>query len=179
MHSIWDPPKFTMEHSFDKYGKQHLIDPFQRYGFDAFVFAIDPTTNHSVHIPMFNVFGAVGDFEIRSRGTAATGELTYDSGIGLVTTQVESRVLRVEITQSAIAKAFVICLFLVNWMLTVGSVYITALIASRMLDASSVVAALPFSAPLTIPMVRSLYAGSLPSGASVGQFFAPSLRFAV
>ena len=168
-----------MEHSFDKYGKQHLIDPFQRYAFDAFVFAIDPTTNHSVHIPAFNVFDTVGDFVIQSHDTAARRQFSYDSGNGQVTTEVESRVLRGEITQSAIAKAFAICLVLVNWMLTVGSVYITALITSRMLDASSVVAALPFSAPLTIPMVRSLYVGSLPSGTSVGQSFVPSLRFAV
>ena len=125
---------------------------------------------------MFGVHDTVGDFVVRSHDMAATSELTYDSGNGLVTTEVESRVLRGEIMQSAIAKAFAICLVLVNWMLTVGSVYITALIASRMLDVSSVVAALPFSAPLTIPMVRSLYVGSLPSGASVGQSFAPSLQ---
>ena len=177
--SIWDPPKFITEHSFDRYSEQYLIDPFQRYGFDAFVFATDPTTNHSIHIAMFGVHDTVGDFVVRSHDTAATSELTYDSGNGLVTTEVESCVLRGEIRQSSIAKAFAICLVLVNWMLTVGSVYITALIASRMLDASSVVAALPFSAPLTIPMVRSLYVGSLPSGTPMGQFFVPSLRFAV
>jgi len=163
-----------MEHNFEEDGKQgpadNLVVLFQHYSFDAFVFAVDPTTNHSVRIAMFGVLGTFGDFIIRSHDTTATSEFTYDSGNGSVTTEVESRVLQGEITRSAIAKAFAICLFLVNWTLTVGSVYITALVVSRMLDANSVVAALPFSAPLTIPMVRSLYIDSPPPGTSVGQF---------
>ena len=143
--------------------------PFQRYSSNAFVFTIDPTTNHSIRIAMFSVLDVLGNFAIRSRDAEDTNEFTYDSGGGLVIREVESRVLRVEITQSAIAKAFAICLFLVSWMLTVGSVYTTALVASRMLDANSVVAALPFSTPLTIPMVRSLYIDSPPLGTSIGQ----------
>ena len=123
---------------------------------------------------MFGVHDTVGDFVVRSHDTAATSELTYDSGIGQVTTEVESRVLRGEIKQSAVAKSFAICLVLVNWMLTVGSVYVTALVTSGMLDANSVVAALPFSAPLTIPVVRSLYTNSPPLGTSVGRSCIPS-----
>ena len=167
-----------MEHTFDKYENptENLMIPFQRYSFNAFVFAIDPTTNHSFHIVTFGVFDTVGDFVIRSHDVADTSEFTYDSGNGLVTTEVESRVLRVEITRSAIAKAFAIWLVLVNWTLTVGSVYITALVASRMLEANSVIAALPFSAPLAIPTVRSLYVDSPPLGTSIGQSCAPSFR---
>jgi len=175
-----------VEHTFNKYGKRGRAEnpmvPFQHYSFNAFVFAIDPTTNHSIRIATLGVLGILGDFVVRSHDVADTSEFTYNSGNGLVTTEVESRVLRVEITRSAIAKAFAICLFLVNWALTVGSVYITALVASRMLEANSVVAALPFSAPLTIPMVRSLYAVSPPPGTSIGQFCIPSFlpfRFAV
>jgi len=153
--------------------------PFHHYSFNAFAFAVDPTTNHSIHVAVFSVLDALGDFIVRSHDTADTNEFTYDSGNGLATTEVESRVLRAEITRSAIAKAFTICLFLVNWTLTVGSVYITALVASRMLEADSVVATLPFSASLTIPMVRSLYVDSQPSGTSIGQSCTPSFRFAV
>ena len=87
--------------------------------------------------------------------------------------EVESHVLQAEITQSAIAKAFVACLFLVNWTLTVGSVYVMALVVSGMLDANCMVAALPFSAPLTIPMVRSLYINSPPLGTSIGWSHVP------
>ena len=176
--SIWDPPRFTTEHRFDEYGKRDPTENpmvlFQRYNFNAFVFAIDPATNHSVHIAMFGVLDTIDDFVVRSQDTAYTSNFTYDSGNGLVTTEVESRVLRGEITQSAIAKAIAICLFLVNWTLTIGSVYITALVASRMLEANSVVAALPFSASLTIPTIRSLYISSPPLGTSIGQSYVPS-----
>ena len=168
-----------MEQEFNRYGKrdptENPVVLFERYSFNAFVFAMDPTTNRSVHIVTFGVLGTVGDFVIRSHDTADTTEFTYDSGSGLVTTEVESRVLQGEITQSAIAKAFAICLFLVNWMLTVGSVYITVLVASGMLATNSMVAAFPFSAPLTIPTVRSLYADSPPFGTSIGQFCVPSV----
>ena len=143
--------------------------PFQHYYFNAFVFAVDPTTNHSVHIAMFGVFGTLCDFVIHSHDAVDTSELAHDSGNRPVDRGVEYRLLQVEITRSAIAKAFAVYLFLVNWTLTVGSVYVTALVVSRMLEAGSVVAALPFSAPLTIPMVRSLYIDSPPSETSVGQ----------
>ena len=167
-----------MEHRFDKYGKQNHTEnpvvPFQHYSFNAFVFAIDHTTNRSVRIDTFCVLDTIGDFVIHSHDAPDMTEFTYDSGSGLVTAEVESRVLQGEITQSAIAKALTISLFLVNWTLTVGSVYITALVASRMLEANCMVAALPFSAPLTIPMVRSLYIDSSPLGTSAGQSCVPS-----
>ena len=169
---MWDPPRFTVEHRFNKHGgedsTENPVDIFQHYNFNAFLLAIDPAMNHSVHIAMFGILGTLGDFDIRSRDAADTSEFIYDSGKGPVTTEVESRVLQVEITRSAISKAFAVCLFIANWVLTVGSVYITALVASRMLEANSIVATFPFSAPLTIPTVRSLYINSPPLGTCVG-----------
>jgi len=181
--SIWDPHTFTMEHRFDRNGKRDSVEsfmvPFHRFSFNAFAFAIDPTTNQSIPIVMFSVLDVLGDFIIRSHDAADANDFTYDSGNGLVTMEVEPRVLRAEITRSAIAKTFTICLILVNWTLTVGSVYITALVASRMLEANSMIATLPFSASLTIPMVRSLYVDSQPSGTSIGEFSIPSFRLTV
>jgi len=172
-----------MEHRFNRYGKQDSIEsfmvPFRHYSFNSFAFAIDPTTNNSIPIVMLSVLDALGGFIIRSHDAADMIEFTYDSGNGLVTTEVESRVLRAEITRSAIAKTFTVCLFLVNWTLTVGSVYITALVASRILEANSMVATLPFSASLTIPMVQSLCVDSQPSGISIGKSCAPPFRFVV
>ena len=167
-----------MEHRFEECGKwdpsEYLMIRFQCYSFNAFVFAIDPTTNNSVHITTFDVLDTLGGFVVRSHDVADTNEFTYDPGNGLVTMEVESRLLRGEITRSTIAKAFAVCLFLVNWMLTVGSVYITALVASGMLEANSMVAAFPFSAPLTIPTIRSLYIDYPPLGTSIGQSCVPS-----
>ena len=178
MCSVWDPPGFVTEHRFDKHGKwdptKDLLVLFQHYSFNAFAFAVDPTTNHSVPIVMFGVLDILGDFLIRSHDAGDTSGFTYDSGNGSVSTEVEVRLLWVEITQSAIAKAFAICMFLANWTLTVGSVYITALVALRQLEANSMVAALPFSALLTVPVIHSLYVNAPPSEISIGKSCTPS-----
>ena len=167
-----------MEHRFEKYGKRDrtadLMVPFHRYSFNAFVFAIDPTTNRSVHVAMFGVHDTLGDFVVRSHDAVATVEFPYDSRNGSVTTEVDPRLLQGESTRSTIARALAICLFLANWTLTVGSVYITGLVAARMLEANSIVAALPFGIPLSIPAIRSLYADSPPLAASIGQLCDPS-----
>ena len=163
-----DDPRLGSKSSHDR--TADLMVPFQRYSFDAFIFAVDPTTNHSVRIAMFGVDDTLGDFFIRSHDVADMSEFPCDSGNGSVTMEeVESRLLHGEIKRSAIAKAFAICLFIANWTLTVGSVYITALVAARMLEANSIVAALPFGVPLTIPAIRSLYVDSPPLGTSIGQ----------
>ena len=178
MHSLWDPPGFITEHRVNKRGKwdptKDLLVPFQRYSFNAFTFAIDPITNRSVHIAKFGILDVLHDFVVRSHDVADTRMFTYDSGKGLVTTEVESHLLRAEITRSAIAKAVATSMFLINWALSVGSVYITALVVSGKLEASSVIAVLPFSALLAIPAVRSLYIDSPPFGISIGKPCVPS-----
>ena len=108
------------------------------------------------------VADALGDFVIIPHSEAVTSKFTYDSGDGLLTTEIESCLLRVEITRSTVAKAFMISLWLINWSLTAGSIYVTALVAYGRLEANSMVAALPFSAMLTIPAIRSLRATSPP-----------------
>ena len=167
-----------MEHGLEKCGKrdpgEYLMVQFQRYCFNALIFAIDSTSNNSVHITTFGVLDTLDGFVVRSHDAADTSEFTCDSGNGLVVTEVQSHLLRGEITRSTIAKAFAVCLFLVNWTLTIGSVYITALVASRMLEANSMVAAFPLSAPLTIPTIRSLYIDYPPLGTSIGQSCIPS-----
>jgi len=173
MCSVIDPPRFTTDHQFDKCGKwdstQDLVVPFEHYNFHASAFAIDPLTNNSVQIAMVGIIDTLGDYIIRSYDATDTAKFTYESGDGLVTTEVESRVLRAEIERSAIAKAFLICLFIGNWAATVSSVYTTALVVFGKLEATSMIAALPFSALLAIPAIRSLYISSPPLGFSVGK----------
>ena len=186
MCSIIDLPRFTVEHQFDKRDKwdptQDLVVPFEHYGFHASVFAIDPLTNGSVQIAMFGILNILGDYFIRSYDAADTAKFTYESEDGLVTTEVESRVLRAEIERSTIAKAFMICLFIGNWAITVSSVYTTSLVVFGELEPTSMIAALPFSALLAIPTIRSLYVSSPPLGISVGKphlshFSPPASRF--
>ena len=168
-----NPPRPTIEHQFDKSGKwdstRDLVVPFEHYSFHASAFAIDPLTNGSIQIAMFGIFDALGDYVIRSYDAADTMRFTYESGDGLVTTEVESRVLRAEIEQSAIAKAFMVCLFIGNWAVTVSSVYTTALVMFGKLEPTSMIAALPFNALLAIPTIRSFYIGSPPLGFSIGE----------
>ena len=186
MCRVLDPPRFTVEHRFDKCGEwdptRDLVVPFEHYSFHASAFAIDPLTNKSVQIAMFGIVDTLGDFVIRSYDATGTTNFTYESGDELVTTEVESCVLRAEIERSAIAKAFLICLFIGNWAVTVSSVYTTALVMFGKLEANSMIAALPFSALLAIPTIRSLYIGLPPLGFSIGEphlsHFSPSvLRF--
>jgi len=118
---------------------------------------------------MFGILDTLGDYVIRSYDTEDTTKFTYESEDGFVTTEVESRVLRAEIERSAIAKAFLICLFIGNWAVTVSSVYTTALVVFGKLEAGSMIAALSFSALLAIPTIRSLYISSPPLGFSVGK----------
>ena len=157
-----------MEHQFNKHGKRDLMVPFEHYSFHAFTFAVDPITNDSVPITTFGIFDALGDFIIHSHDATGANNFTYESGDGLVSVEVESRILRAEIKRSVIAKAFAICLFLGNWAMTIGSVYTTALLASEKLEANSIITALPFSALLAIPTIRSLYSPSS-LGISIGK----------
>jgi len=87
----------------------------------------------------------------------------------MVTTEVESRVLQTGIKRSAVAKVFAICLLVINWSLTIGSVYITLLVAYKKLGTNSMVTAVPFSFLLTVPAIRSLYFSPAPLGLSVGK----------
>ena len=173
MYGVLDSPRFAMDHQFDKHGKwdptQDLMVPFERYGFHASAFAIDPLTNQSVQLAMFGIADTPSDYIIRSYDTVGTTKFTYESGDGPVTTEVESRMLRAEIERSAIAKAFMICLFSGNWAATVGSVYTTALVVFGKLEANSMIATLPFSTLVVIPTIRSLYTSSSPLGFSVGK----------
>ena len=179
IRSIWDSPRLITEHQFYKYGErdptEDLIVPFKHYDLHAFAFTIDPITNSSIRIAVFGVFDTLADFVIRSHDAAGASKFTYDSGDGPVTTEVESRRLRAEIERSAIAKAFAVCLFLVNWALTMGSVYTTVLVVSGKLEVSSIVTGLPLSALLAIPNVRSICSGSSPLGVFIGMSHTSSL----
>ena len=170
---VLDTPSFTVEHQVDKYGEwdptQQLMVPFERYGFHTSAFAIDPITNGSVQIAMLGILHTLGNFFVRSYDAADTSTFTYESGDGLVTVGVESRVLRAEIERSGIAKAFAICLFIGNWVMTVSSVYTTALVVFDKLEADSMIAALPFSALMAIPTIHSLYVSSPLLDFSVGK----------
>jgi len=161
-----------MDHRIDNDGgwdpTEQLTAPFDRYVLYAQGFAIDPMTNRSLPMGISIVADTLGDFVIFSHDAAATSEFTYDSGGGLVITEIEARALRAEIRRTVIAKTFAVSLCLINWLLAASSVYVTALVAYGGLEATSIVVALPFSALLTIPAIRSLRTTQSPPETSIG-----------
>ena len=148
---------------------EQLVIPFDRYTLRAFAIAIDPATNNSVYIARFMVASPLGNFVVVSHDIAAS-ELANASDNGRVTPHTESRVLSAEIRRSTIAQIFTLSLALVNWMLTIGTVYVTTLIASGKMEANDAAAALPISMLLTIPGIRALYTESPNLVASLGAF---------
>lgn len=146
-----------------------LMIPFGRYALHAFVAAIDPATNLSVYIAQFTVARSLGSFIVLSHG-ARTKELQYVSEDGRATSHTAARVLNAEIKRSLIAEAFVLSLALINWLLTIETVYITALIASGKMEANRAVVALPISMMFAVPGIRALYARPPTLSTSFGTF---------
>jgi len=158
---------------FPTSGRRHLFDqqltaPFDDYILNAFVFVIDKATNESVHITRFAAADPLNNFVTFSRDTETTNKFTYETGNGTVTVDVESRALLVTISRSVLARSFTMCMLLVNWALTVGTVYITLVLLIRREKMSEAVLALPITVVLTIPAIRNLFVGSPPFGILLG-----------
>ena len=96
--------------------------------------------------------------------TRRLNEFTYDTGHGTVTAQVESRALDLRVHRSVLAQAFTMCMLLVNWALTIGTLYVTLVMLVRRERISEVVLALPITVVLTIPAIQALFVGSPPFG---------------
>ena len=162
-YSNQDIVYFQTGHRFGAGTKQdypeQLVVPFDRYTLHAFAAAIDPATNHSVDIAQFAVAGSLGSFVMLSYDADAS-ELPYISDNGQVAPLAGTRVLNAEIKRSTIARTFMLSLALANWLLTIGTVYVTTLVASGKMEANDAVAALPISMMLAIPEIRDLYAES-------------------
>ena len=145
--------------------------PFDWYSPVAPVFVMEKATNECVSVPTLSSDAGNGpeNFVVSSTYVPTKSSFTYDSGTGPNTVEVESSVVRVEARRSQLSQAFTLCLFIVNWALTVGSVYITllALVGAGKMD--SAVLLLPVTLVLTIPVLRGLYVGSPPFGIFIGE----------
>ena len=157
-------PATRGRHLFD----QQLTAPFDDHVLNAFVFVIDKVTNESVHITRFTTADPLNNFVTFSRDTETVNDFTYETGNGTVTIQVESRALEVRVHRSILAQAFTMCMLLVNWALTIGSLYITLVMLVRRERMSDAVLALPITVVLTIPAIRSLFISSPPFGMLLG-----------
>ena len=157
-------PTTRVRHLFD----QQMAAPFDDYVLNAFVFVIDKATNKSVHITWFAAADPLNNFVTFSRDAETTNKFTYETGNGTVTVDVESRALVVTISRSVLARSFTMCMLLVNWALTVGTVYVTLVMLVRREKMSDAVLSLPITVVLTIPAIRALFVGSPPFGILLG-----------
>lgn len=128
---------------------------------------------------MLAVGGAIEGFVVQSHEGPPKDVFASNPGDRLANVEVESRVLLVEIKPSAIAVANAIGLFLVNWLATVGSIYVTILVTSGRLERNNAVAAGPFSALFAIPTIRSLYVSSPLLVSPVGESYSRNFNHCV
>ena len=145
--------------------------PFDVYSLSILAFVIEKGTNKSVPIIKFTASQAPDNFTISFTEMEMTTSYTYDSETGPTTIPVDSRLVHVEARRSRFARAFTMCFFLVNWTLTVGSIYIVLVVFRRGVDDADLV--FPITLVLTIPTLRGLYPGSPPIGIFIGKPRAP------
>ena len=150
--------------------KNPTVVPFDPYFFTASAFVIEKATNKSVPIVAFAAGDGPENFVVSFANTSTYSNFTYDSGTGPTTVPVESSVVWIGAKRSPLARAFTLCLFIVNWALTIGSVYITLLVLVGTGKMDPAVLLLPVTLVLTIPTLRSLYVGSPPFGIYIGEY---------
>jgi len=151
--------------------------PFDSYVLKTFVFVIDKATNKSVPIFAFAAGDGPDNFVLSSFGGKTVSAWTYDSGTGPTTVLVESSWTQVTVKLSQLARAFTVCLLLVNAALTAGSVYVTILVYVRREGVNDALLLLPVSTVLTTPALRSLYVGSPSFGIYLGASLALGSQF--
>ena len=133
---------------------------FDAYSFQVFVFVIERVTNMSVPIVTFAASEAPDNFIISSDWVETAGNYTYDFGIGPTTVEVDARVASIVARRTLFAWGLTMCFLLVNWALSIGSIYIMFVVVFRKGEIDPTVFLLPVTINLTIPALRSLYAGS-------------------
>ena len=175
LSSMYSLTAFDVDHSVDFFNSD--MAPFDAYSFDIFVFVIERGTNRSVPIATFAASEAPDNFIISSVDVEAASNYTYDSGTGTTTEEVDTRVASIVARRTLFARGLTMCFLLVNWALTIGSIYIMFTVVFRKGEIDPTVLLLPVTIILTIPALRSLYAGSPPFGIYIGRSRAPRSEF--
>ena len=172
--STYSQTSFVVDHSTDYVNMD--MAPFDTYSLTALAFVIERATNRTIPTIISVADWAPNHFDILSYSTDINSSYTYDSGSGPTTIEAPSRMVYIQATRSLFSRTLIICLFLVNWALTIGSIYITLIAIFREEGVNEAVFLLPITIILTIPTLRSLYPGSLLSGIYIGKCQALVLR---
>ena len=158
---------FTVDHPLGNPTQARA--PFDTYYLSATVFAIEKATNRSVPIIAFAAGEGPNNFVLTSFSYRSSSNYTYDNGTGPTTVEAESGVIYIQVRRSQLAKAFMLCLLLINFALTVGSVYVTVLVLTRKDQIHEGTLLFPVTVILTIPALRNLYPGEPPFGIYIGR----------
>ena len=163
---MYSQTSFAVDHSIDFLNTD--IAPFDTSYVTAFAFVIDKATNTAVPIVTFVAGQAPNNFDISSDEMETTSKYTFNPGSGPNTIVVPSRMVYIQATRSLFARGLTMCLFLVNWALTIGSIYIMLVAVSEKGKINEAILLLPITIILTIPTLRGLYTGSPPFGIYIG-----------
>jgi len=165
--SVWDLVTFSRNHIVDYFNTN--MAPFDTYSLSVLVFVIERATNNPMPIVTLTAGQAPDNFDVSSVEVDTTSNYTYDSETGPTTININSRVAHIEAKRSRFARALTICLFIINWALTTGSIYITVLVVFRRVGINDAILFLPVTIILTVPALRILCPGSLPFGIFIGR----------
>lgn len=157
---------FDVDHGIDDFNPTRT--PFDTYSLTVFAFVIEKATNKSMPIVTFAAGEAANNFVISSLQSETMSNYTYNSGTGPTTIEVRSVTTYIEVKRSQVAQAFTTCLLLVNYALTVGSIYIVLAVVFKKGKIDAAVLVLPVTIILTIPALRNLYPDSPPFGIYIG-----------
>ena len=161
-----------------KHSINHLnsyMAPFDAYSLDISALVVGKDKNTSMPIATLMVGQAPDNFRVSSAEVKTTGKYTYNSGTQSITLEAPSKLVYIDVRRSGFAHVLTLCLFLINWALTIGSVYIVLLVVIRKEGLNDAILLLPVTIVLIIPALRGLYAGSPPFGIFIGKSLAPDL----
>ena len=150
-------------------GEQYRT-PLDQYEFTAFVFVIDPSTNLTVPVVSFEVGDTgLGDFVTTSETGSSRTNFTFQDPISneTFTSLVGSWTTYATVRRTPRAQALTFLMFSINWLLTLCTLAITGIVATKKVVRDSV-ALLPVSTILSVPGIRALYIGSPPFGIFFG-----------
>jgi len=162
---LMDYNHFATEHDIHALG--HFPVPFDSYNFQAYAFAMNPTTNQPVNIMRFSAPDSPSGFAMSSSETGTTKLFTYATESGPRTVEIKSRMLTIAVRYSTLTLALTTSMFVANWILTLGSLFIT-FSAVKKGKVTWPVFMLHSAMVLVIPSIRKLYLCPPPFGKFLG-----------
>ncbi|KAF9785343.1 hypothetical protein BJ322DRAFT_1211220 [Thelephora terrestris] len=133
--------------------------------FEAIIFVLDEATNKSVPITGFSFSSSGLDFDTEHDLQEVSLKIVYDTVGGPTAEWIQASYMIATIKHGPRARAITYSMFVINWILTLSSTITTvSVIFHRRGVGKDTVALLPITVILTIPVIRSLYAGSPPYG---------------